>query len=218
MKKGIILITCLCVSVYLHAQFESGSFSIQAGFDGAIHGTYAESKFNGAVIDHDSSAAATSMFASSIQYHILPWLSAGLGFDYGAYIEDPEDAEANGNRISTFCVDARVYAVNHEHFNLYFGVQGGATFLKIDRLYVLFPPVSSEFMYHYSGSHFGAFTGFNWYLFKQVGLFTQIHYSNHGFDLKRYTINGTEQDLGQSEVTLDTFGVGIRLGLAIAFF
>lgn len=188
---------------------KKGTISSSLGFDGAVHGTLAEVKYNGTLIDQDTSAAGTTLFRFDAQYNILKWLSAGIFFRTGKYIEDPDNAEANGNKVTDFSLGIRAYALNKDKFTLYFGAYFGTSNLQISRIYSGIPAD-----YKWNGNNFSADLGFNWYFAKNIGLNFALGYSGHNFLLKEYYINNNAQDLTNWEHTFITKGVHVNLGVA----
>ena len=52
------------------------------------------------------------MFSFGAQYNLLNWLSGGVTFVYGSYLEDTADVSANGNNVGNISFDLRLYPVN----------------------------------------------------------------------------------------------------------
>ncbi len=205
----------VCAVLYcgpLAAQHQAGTLSCQLGYDGAVHATKYQSYYSGVQLENDTSAAATQMFAVTVEYNILNWLSSGLTLNSGSYIEDPEDAEANGNSVWFLSLDTRAYPLNHEKFNMYLGFDVGLTRLEINRINSF---TADDLQYHYSGPHIGAFAGFNWYLFNVAGIFFQMGYAQHNFQLDDYAVNTIPQNLTGYSADLTTYGVDVRIGVDI---
>ena len=211
MQRVLLLLAILISTVRIHAQaLESGTLGFQIGYDVAAHGTLTRTEIFG-IADTDTGGALTQMFNIGVQYSFASWFSAGISFDYGSYVEDTADAGANGNTFNTFSFDARLYPVNKDKFNWYVGGQGGYTNLLINRVD---PATTLNATYKYSSPHLGLFTGFNWYIFNVAGVFFQVDYSSHNFALKELTLDNVIQDLTLIEQSLDTKGVGVRVGVA----
>jgi hypothetical protein len=199
------------ITVGFSQSHKEGTLSFQAGADFGVHGTLYTSKFAGIQLEQDTSAAATTMFAFAAQYSPLTWLSGGVNFVYGSYLEDTADIGVNGNNVGAISLDIRLYPINNEKFNLYVGPEFGYSFLQINRLN---PGLGGlEEVYNYSGSHFGANLGFNWYFASFMGAFMQLEYTRNGFTLNEYSIGDEPFDLTNFDVTLDTFSAGVRFGL-----
>jgi hypothetical protein len=210
--RYLLAICIILSSVTVRAQsLESGTLGFQIGYDAMVHGTASETTFLGIVIDQDTSGAVTSMFHANGQYSFAPWFSAGLSFNIGSYLEDTADASANGNSVSIVAFDARLYPLNRDKFNWYFGGSAGLTNLEINKVDHTFG--TTDYQYKYKSPNLGLYTGFNWYLLDIAGVFFQFEYSQQSFDLKSWSIDGTEQDLSQTTQTLITKGGGVRLGV-----
>lgn len=211
MQRILILLVILTGTLRLHAQaLESGTLGFQIGYDAAVHGSVTRTEVKG-IPAVDTGGALTQMFNIGVQYNFASWFSAGVSFDYGSYVEDTADAGADGNTFNTFSFDARLYPVNKDKFNWYVGGQGGYTNLFINRID---PVTTLDASYKYASPHLGLFTGFNWYIFNVAGVFFQVDYSSHNFTLKELTLANVVQDLTYIEQTLDTKGVGVRVGVA----
>lgn len=210
----LILVLLLSNKVFMQSQ-TAGTFSIQAGYDFNIHATAFESNYNGLNLERDTSAAGTSMFAISALYNPLNWLTGGITFEYGSYIEDPDDAEANGNTTGIIAFDLRAYPINGEKFNLYLGTELGYSFLEINRIYTFLG--SQESQYKYKGAHAGLFAGFNLYFTPFLGWYLQFEYTDNNFELKEYTINNEPFNLTDWNILLNTYSVGLRTGLCFKF-
>jgi len=214
MKHKILFIILIVTSASgaFAQSHQEGTLSFQTGADFGVHGTLYTSSFAGIQLEKDTSAAVTKMFALSAQYSPLTWLSGGLSFVYGSYLEDTADLNANGNNVGAISLDIRLYPVNTEKFNLYIGPEFGYSFLQISRVN---PGLGGlEEVYNYSGSHFGANLGFNWYFASFIGAFMQLEYTRNGFTLNEYTINGEPFNLTNFDISLDTFSAGVRFGLS----
>ena len=210
-----ILFATLFLLFMINANTQShnkNTVSVNLGFDGAAHGTVAEVYYNGTLVDQDTSAAATTLFRFDAHYNILPWLSAGILYRKGKYIEDPDNAEENGNKVSDFSFGIRAYGVNKDKFALYAGLYYGFSNLEINRLYSGIPA-----QYKWKGNNFSADLGFNWYFAKMVGMNFSLGYSGHNFDLQEYSINNTPQNLTGWTHTFDTKGAHVVLGVCFKF-
>ena len=210
MRKLIYVVIILLVVSQTRAQsLTNGTLGFQIGYDFAAHGTLTETEVLG-IIDTDTGVAVTNMLNIGIQYSFASWFSAGAEFNYGAYVEDTADTGANGNVFNTIAFDARLYPLNKDHLNWYVGAQAGLTNLQI---YRVDPATDMEAGYKYASPHLGLFTGINWYFLDVAGLFFQLDYSKHGFELNELTIDEVKQDLTYINQTLDTKGVGVRAGI-----
>lgn len=107
--KNVFIIFFLLSSLFVFSQaHKKNTVSFNLNFDGAAHGTLAETYFNGTLIDQDTSAAATTMFRFDAQYNIIERVSVGIFYRKGKYIEDPDNAEAAGNKVLILISDLEV--------------------------------------------------------------------------------------------------------------
>lgn len=205
----MIIVVIVTITSQLKAQSHvAGTLSVQAGYDFAVHSTEWVSKFGGFVIDSDNSTAATNMLGGTVQYNALNWLSGGVSFSYGSYIEDTSDAGANGNNVANVNLELRAYPINGERFNLYVGPEFGFSSLDINRTVF-----GIDEIYKYRGNHLGANLGFNWYIVSFMGIFAQLEYTANQFELKDYYLGNDKVDLTNFDVSLDTRSFGTRIGL-----
>lgn len=215
--KSIIFIICMWIPIIGISQSHSkNTLSFNLGFDAGIHGTVSEYYYNSTLIDQDTSAAGTKMLRFDAQYNILKFLSLGLNYRGGSYIEDPDNASAAGNKVNMLALGLRLYPVNKDKFALYFGLNFGTSNLEINRIYTFF--VSTKHRYVWKSPHFSADMGFNWYFAKNFGMNFSLGYSGQNFDLQEYYIDGTQQDLSNQKHTFLTKGVHVNIGLAFRVF
>ncbi len=209
MKKiAILLFTVIGINTFSQSH-KAGTLSFQLNGDLGAHRTIGETIFLGVSTGKDTSAAATVITNISGSYSILPWLSAGLTFGTGRYIEDEEQANDATNRISIFGLTIRLYPVNNENFNWFGALDLGTTILEINREFL-----AQDATFRFRSGHIGAYTGINWYFANFIGLNTQLGFTTHNFNLREFTLNNTTQNLNNIESTLGTLGLHFRLGLS----
>jgi hypothetical protein len=214
MKTLFLFSLLFASSPFLRAQAQNkGAFSFNLVYDAGVHGTLYTREYKGnSVNDPDTSAAGTQMIRINAQYNILKWLSAGFDLRSGSYIEDPENATANGNKISMFGLNLRLYPVNRDKFVWYFGTTLGSSKLEINRIYTFIISVPEQ--YKLKSPHFSLETGFNWYFLKNFGLNFGIGYSAQNYLLTEYYLNKERQNLSDWNNTLKTAGLHVDFGLA----
>jgi hypothetical protein len=202
----------------LNAQsHEKGTVSFQLNFDAAVHATHYSSKLNGTEIESKDDAAATTLFMFNASYNPLKFLSVGLNTGIGSYIEDPDNAVADGNRYRRLGLDIKAYYLNHDRFNMFFGVQTGASGLEINRKILIIAPLYATQQYKYRAPYVGLNTGFNWYFANYVGINMQLGYSAHGFKLHEASLSGNKVDLTNRDIRLDTGGIHFQIGASVKF-
>jgi hypothetical protein len=217
MKHLFLLFLLFASSSFLRAQAQNkGAFSFNLAYDAGVHGTLYTEEYKGNTDNNpDTSAAGTQMIRINAQYNILKWLSAGLDLRSGSYLEDPENATANGNKIRMFGLNLRLYPVNRDKFVWYFGTTLGSSKLEINRIYTFIISVPAQ--YKLKSPHFNLETGFNWYFLKNFGLNFGIGYSTQNYLLTEYYLNKEKQDLSDWNNTLKTAGIHVDFGLAFHF-
>ncbi|MFI5204670.1 MAG: hypothetical protein ACHQF2_09265 [Flavobacteriales bacterium] len=220
MKKNVLLALGL-VALLNHAAAQSnvkGRFSMNLGFDAGGQYCLYQERFQGNVVNEDTTGAIVTQGHFSAQYSFAPWFSLGLGFKNGNYVEDPnnDNIENRNNRINQFFIAPRFYFLNKNKFNMYAGLKFGATRLTIDELYN-FTLFSIATLREFKSSYTAIDLGFNWYLSRYVGLWFNLEFNNNPLKLTRYVWNGTEQDLSDWDITLSSRGAQIALGLCFKF-
>jgi hypothetical protein len=216
MKKILILVGLSLCFIDVSAQsHKPGTLTFQVNYDGAGHATNYTSRYRGIELSNENDFAGTSMLNIGAHYNVFKFLSLGADFGTGSYIENPENAEADGNKVRIFAFDMRFYLSNKDKFNFYIGPRLGATSLEINRRNVAGNIIVARQSYKYNSPHLGIYTGFNWYLTNFLGLNTQIGYTNHKLKMKSFELNGVSQNLTDFENILTTNGVHLQLGLTI---
>lgn len=210
-----VLVTLSCIQVFSQAQ-NKGAFSFNLDYDAGVHGTLYTQEFKGNKVNQtDTSAAGTQLFRINAQYNILKWLSAGLDLRAGKYIEDPENATANGNKVSMWGLSIRLYPVNRNKFVWYLGATLGGSRLEINRIYTLLISVPERSLF--KSPHLGLETGFNWYFARNFGMNFGLGFSSQNYKLTEYYFNNDKQDLSDWNNQLSTIGLHMNLGLAFHF-
>jgi hypothetical protein len=212
-KLAIGLILSIASSAYsqLHP---SKSVSMNLNFDAGIHLALYKPEFNGVSFGTDSSAAGTTLVRLNPQFHILNWLSAGIDFRWGGYIEDPDNAEAAGNKIRTTSLFVRLIPVNKDKFAWYIGAGLGMNALHIRRRFGIIPTLHE---YRFSGGGSFIDTGINFMATKNLGFNFNLGYMGSNMKLRNYIINGSDQNISNWNNYMNTKGVTIGLGLTFAF-
>lgn len=217
MKKCLLFAMMFLSGTILYSQAHTaGTISAQLGVDAAGHGTIYENKYNGTVLDTDSSAAVTVMYPISVHYSLFNWFSLGFVFQTGSYLEDPDNAEANGNKARFIDLDAKFYPVNKDKFTWYVGLRYGFSHLELNRYIVGFAG-NIPLQYLFRGKNFGAYTGFNWYFAKNIGMHVNLGYTSNNFLLYEYSLNNSVQDISNFDNHLWTKGANLSLGLSFRF-
>jgi hypothetical protein len=210
----ILILSCTALlSTNLAAQsHQKGTLSLQLGFDAGGHGVEYQSKYNGSIMEQDTSGTVTTQMHLGMHYNFTNWLSGGFKIGSGAYLEDPENAEADGNTLTNFALDLRFYPVNKENFNWFAGIEAGGSRLEINRIYTFVIPF--YYQYEYAGNRLELYSGINWYFLKFMGINTRLGFSSHRLTMQDYAINGASQDMDNIDNTLRTRGVHFQLGLS----
>jgi hypothetical protein len=184
---------------------------MQLDYSAGAHLSVYESRYNGTLLDVDSSGVATSMVFFNAQYSVLDFLSVGAYIGAGSYIEDPENEIAKGNKIRAFGLDLRGYPVNKDKFNWYLGTKLGYSTLEINRS-ALNGFITTQA--NFGSGQFSGFTGFNWYFANFMGINFELAYLKHNFLMNEYYINGSSQNISSLENRLNVKGILVNIGLS----
>ncbi|MFM7466269.1 MAG: hypothetical protein ACKO2O_00030 [Crocinitomicaceae bacterium] len=208
---SFILVFIFCNDLLSQA-LSKGSFSANLDYDVAIYGVVYTSKYKDNLIQQDTTASGTQMFRINANYSIFKWFSAGIDFRTGSYIEDPENAEANGNGVNIWGLNFRLYPINRNKFTWYLGTSFGGSNLEINRKYTLL--ISWNEKYKFNAPHFGMETGFNWYFTKNFGFNFGLGYCSQNYTMKEKYINSDRQNLTDWNNQLTATGINLNLGLS----
>jgi hypothetical protein len=193
----------------------SKSVSMNVDFDAGGHFTQYKASYQGVQQPTDSSGAGTTLFRLNPQIHIISWLSAGIDIRWGGYIENPDNAEAAGNRITTTSVFVRAYPVNKDKFSWYVGAGIGNSSLAIKRRTTLIIPILYE--YRFRGLQSFLETGINAMATKNIGFNFNLGYMGTNMKLRKFVVNGEKQNISDWNNFLNTKGITFGLGLTFAF-
>ena len=215
MQRLLLVISISFISVFSYSQSHTPRmFNLSFGFDGGIHGVQHTEKFDDGILSteniSDTTGARTNMLRFDGHFNITKSLSIGVQYRNGQYLEDIENIQADGNKITVVGLSARFYAVNKEKFALYLGGSLGRSNLTINRQFIFIVPISWAFKY--SGSHYGLELGFNWYFSNNFGLNFGLGYAGQKYKMTDFSINGKAEDLTNYENELLTKGATINIG------
>lgn len=216
MKYLYLAILFIAASIFTNAQgLKKGNFSANIDYDATIYGVIYTSKYKGTTIQEDTTGTGTQMLRLNAQYSIFNRFSAGVDLRSGKYLENPENAEANGNSVSLWGLNLRFYPVNREKFNWYIGTTFGGSNLEINRRYTFI--VTWTERYKFTSSHFALESGFNWYFAKNFGMNFGLGYCSQNYLMKEKYVNSDKQDLTDWDNRLKAGGMSISFGLAMRF-
>ncbi|TNF47354.1 MAG: hypothetical protein EP305_08060 [Bacteroidetes bacterium] len=215
MKNLLRSLSFIALSTVAFGQAQDkGVISFSAGYDAGIHGTIYTSQYqNNSPSTPDTSMAGTQLFRLNAHYNIFKFLSAGLDFRTGSYVEDPDNATSNGNKVLMYGLSLRLYPVNKDKFVWYVGANFGGSRLTIKRTYTVIVAIPE--LSKYKSPHTSFETGFNWYFTEKIGMNFGLGYSSQNFLLTYYKLNGEEYDLSDWTNKLTTKGIHFNLGLAV---
>lgn len=216
MRTSLLFFLFATISLSALSQSHTfGTVSLSTTYDGGVQMAKYNQKYNGnAVGQEDTSGAITSMFRFDGHFNLLKFLSVGANVRMGRYIEDPENTQAQGNKLRVYAFSARLYPVNKDKFAWYAGPLIGVTKLEINKLS---DPFAIPYQYRFKGIHFGLETGFNWYFAGNFGLNFGLGYSSQAMLLTEAKIDGDSFNLDGWENILSAKGAHVNIGLTYHF-
>lgn len=216
MIKFFLFLLLSTVSQFSFSQSHTpGTFNFSLGYDAGGHGVLYDSNFDNGLVNidqpQDSSFATSSMFRFDGHFNLFKFLSLGLQYRGGKYIEDPDNTQAVGNNLRIYAISARFYAINKDRFALYLGSSFGGANLIMNRQITFI--VNVPYSYKFNGTHFGLEAGFNWFISKNVGLNFGVGYAAQKFNMKEYVFNNEKQDLSNYTNILKSKGITGNIAL-----
>ena len=218
MRKLTTLITLLLVSGMAMSQAHSkGKINIDLGGGLGIYTYDYLHSYKGVTLDErsaDTSYAGTTFGYITAEYGVLDWLSIGVNFTGGSYIEEDNDSE---NNFRTIDLSTKFYFMNRDRFTFFGSLQYGSTVLNHDRDYSIPPIFTWVEKIKHTAPHFSIGLGLKKYFNDYVGLNFSWSYNSYDFNVKEYYVNGDSQDLTDRVLNLNVSGSELRLGLSLKF-
>jgi len=214
MKKYLVGAAIFSMVLCRAQSHDQGTVSLNMGWDAGIHGTEYSSKYNGSPFGSvEENVAGTSLFRVNGHYNLLKFFSAGIDFRTGNYIEGPENAEADGNKINMLALSLRLYPVNTDKLAFYIGANFGTSGLEINRRLAFNIPAQ----YVFRSGHLSLESGFHWYFAKNVGMNFGFGVSRHDFLMREFYLNNSRQNIDNFENRLKAVGLHFNFGLSFQF-
>jgi hypothetical protein len=214
MKTLLLSFFVLAGSVVNAQSHTFGTFSFNFDYDIGGHAVEFEQTYddgtNSITANKDTSGAVTSLFRFDGHFNVLRFLSVGLHMRNGSYIEDPENTQNKGNKVSVVGLGLRGYLVNKDKVAWYAETTFGGSNLTMNKELTFI--ITIPYQYKFRGSHFGVGTGLNWYFANNLGMNFEFGYTTQKYTMTDYTLNGEKQDLTNWDNRLTSAGVHFNLG------
>ncbi len=215
MKKQIIFLFSLIVTITVVAQHETDAVQIKVGGGLSNFKTEQISKITiGSLVITDTVTLSHS--SKTIPFSLMmgirdPW-SFGIYGRIGNYVLDSTDTDSRKDKIYSFGLQTDVYFLNNEIINMY--LNAGAHFTMMT-IYETTSLVSNEFKYIGWGPSFNL--GMNIFPFPVVGLNLYGGYEGQNLNLNEWFVNDNPQNMDGLEQTLKAKGWHIGAGLTFMF-
>lgn len=221
MKKIFTMVVAISLtSVTSLSQSNSfGALNLSGGVGFGAYTTTSEvsaSYLNGSFVisDRDTSTGVTTYGQFAADLGIIDFISAGVYFQTGKYLQEKEDGVTKDNSLWKLGIMPKIYLINKDKFNLNLGFG-----FAIERLRTSEENGNTSAEAKYSGTNMHFRLGTNFYFTNSVGMF--IH---AGYDINKLTLNSYSYTVGNTTNTPDNLsgnlnadGLEMAIGLNIKF-
>ena len=210
MKKHILLVLSFILTTGLMAQsHKGGTLSFQAGYKGGIQATKSIVKQSGTQLADYEENAMSSTFTVHAHYNLAKFLSAGVFMDYGMLTTDSTTAD-DTNPFVNFGVEARVYVLNFDNFNLYAGAAAGFSSLAMKSKIG-----SADYHESFTSPMYDFHAGINWYPLNIIGVHAQMGLGMKNYEVNEITVDNVAQNLDGFEYQKEMLGFEYQVGLSL---
>jgi hypothetical protein len=220
MKVILFLITIFSLVVNSNAQsIDKNTFNVRIGGNATAGLTLTTVSSNGVKSDVDSSGVLATQIPVLFEYGVFKFLSLNAGFQAGSWLnEDPNDNNIviKEKRVRQFNLGAKLYPVNKDNFNLYFGFQLGIGSFNTEKENKGLIVVNEK--QRWAGTNSNLSLGMNWYYGGKFGSYFQMGYSGYQFNLKEFTLGNADMiDTFNLDADMRIKGIHVELGLCYKF-
>lgn len=190
-----------------------GTLQVGLGAAFGAHATHTTSELrygNFALTHSDNGGAVTVTFPIEVQVGLANRFSLGACLEPGRYLDS---AGTHPNALFLMAIAPRFYAVNKDHFALFFGLGLGLNYLRIADV----RSGNQRFVDRYAGGYLRPGVGLLWYFGKVVGLNVGLDYTANTFKWKGRDPNDPTFGLVAYSASLKTSGVVFKIGLQAKF-
>jgi hypothetical protein len=216
MKKHLILLTSLLLSILSAKAQKEHEFQIRGGFGFAVYGTETESTLKTPIGDFSSTetdGAATLHLPLELRYAFNTHVNAGLDFKFGSYLYDPDSSKGKSNRFAIFGLAGEYSFIAREKLRWYGGIGINFGSLVLEET----DDAGNTSRLTYGGGGFRLNTGLLVFLVGGFGLNFNLGYDAHNFNLNEYEVNGRGVSLDNYEATLRVAGLDGTIGAFVRF-
>lgn len=158
--------------------------------------------------DDDRDGAVTVTVPIDAQYGLSDRFSIGLCIEPGSYLDS---AGTHPNQLFLLSLSPRYYAVNKEHFALFFNADFGFSHLRIGDVV----EGTKRYDDDYAGGHFRLGTQAQWYFGNTFGINVGLKYAANSFKWKDRDPHDPVFDVVHYSAKLKTSGVQFQVGLQV---
>ncbi len=213
MKKFVLAIIVSFIAMGTQAQVgEKGKLYLDASGGIGVYKNFYTYKDGGLTIyDNEEDTVATAFNTIGLEYGLANWVSLGVNFKGGRYLEDNANKD---NKFRVFEISSHFYFLNKDKFTLFGNATLGTSSLVENGRFFW----NSNYEARFSGAHTSLGFGFKWLFIKEkVGLFFNYEFNRYFLDLKKYTVDNDNRDLSDVTWTYDVNGHELKLGISVKF-
>ncbi|MBN2747395.1 MAG: hypothetical protein JXR34_11775 [Bacteroidales bacterium] len=210
MRKITFLFLFSMISIISFSQsHKAGTLSFQGAWKLGFVGSQTNLSSSGINVIDLKDNGISSQTVLRAHYNVFKFLSLGVVGSYGIYTDDSTLTNER-NYITNLGLEARIYVINWDKFNIYGGMGVGLSNLKMtDEV------GSNSHEYKLTSPIFDVHAGFNWYLLKIIGFHSQLGLAVSNYDLNKYVVNGTEQNISNLKMNKSMAAFEWQVGLSL---
>jgi hypothetical protein len=213
MKNTFFFLLTLLLSISAaHAQnrllHDRGTFLISVGGEAGIYQNDITQTF-GAVQETREDTAGAVFLPISAEFCITRFLSAGVMYQPGRYIEDNDSEE---NRVRFFGVHASIHLFKRMRNDFFIRANAGVGRLQINTEDTNFSQQTS-----WNGAQAGLTLGYRHSFGQHVGFYITAGRHAYNLNIREWTVNGANVDLNRFEFDMDLTGYQLSTGLFLRF-
>jgi len=210
------------VTLVLSGISQSNDFkTIQIRFGGEFGANITNNtvKFQGNLIDKDTSGFITQLIPISVDFGLHKRLSFGVTVKPGKLLDGDtyeDNRTIHKSSVLQLIAGLKFYMVNQDRFNLYLDISGGSSKYTKDvtRHNGI---INTNELTTWSGSNFNAGIGFNVFITDHIGFYIANHFNANNIKLKNLTANNNPFDLTDFEYRINGKGGSISFGIVGKF-
>lgn len=213
MKNTFLVVTFLLVLAASVAGQERllhdrGTFIISVGGEAGIYRNDISQTF-GAIQETREDTSGAVFLPISAEFCITRFLSAGVMYQTGRYIEDNDNEE---NQVRFFGVHASIHLFKRMRNDFFIRANAGVGRLQINTEETNF---SQQTLWN--GAQAGLTLGYRHSFGQHVGFYITAGRHAYNLNIREWTLNGAQVDLDRFEFDMDLTGIQLSTGLFLRF-